>query len=99
MQRRNFLQQAVLAASPWAMMGAQAQGAKPITVVVSFAAGGNNDIRARQLGVEVSRILGQSIIVDNKPGASGNIGHEFLARAPSDGSVLGIGAMGPLAVN
>lgn len=99
MQRRTFIQNAILAGSPIGLGVAHAQGAKPITVVVSFAAGGNNDIRARQLGVEVSRILGQSIIVDNKPGASGNIGHEFVSRATNDGTVLGIGAMGPLAVN
>ncbi len=101
MQRRTFLRQASLAASPLALPAAlaQAPAGKPITLVVSFAAGGNNDIRARQLGVEVARLLGQSVIVDNKPGASGNIGHEFVARAVADGSVLGIGAMGPLAVN
>lgn len=105
MQRRHFLAQGALAttalAAPWARAQAPAAPAagKPITLVVSFAAGGNNDIRARQLGVEVARLLGQSIVVENRPGASGNIGHEFVSRAPADGSVLGIGAMGPLAVN
>jgi tripartite-type tricarboxylate transporter receptor subunit TctC len=72
---------------------------KPITLVVAFSAGGNNDLRARQLGVPVGATLGQSIIVENKPGASGNIGHDFVARAKPDGYTLGIGAMGPLAVN
>ena len=100
MQRRTFLQQAVLVTAPLAAVAAHAQsGGKPISLVVSFSAGGNNDIRARQLGVEVARILGQSIVVENKPGASGNIGHEFLSKAVADGTVLGIGAMGPLAVN
>jgi tripartite-type tricarboxylate transporter receptor subunit TctC len=78
---------------------AQAYPAKPITVVVAFSAGGNNDLRARQLGIPVGAMLGQSLIVDNKPGASGNIGHDFVAKAAQDGYTVGIGAMGPLAVN
>ncbi|HKW82932.1 MAG TPA: tripartite tricarboxylate transporter substrate binding protein [Burkholderiaceae bacterium] len=78
---------------------AQDYPTKPITVVVAFSAGGNNDLRARQLGVPVAASLGQTIVVDNKPGASGNIGHDFVARAAPDGYTLGIGAMGPLTVN
>lgn len=78
---------------------AQDYPSKPITVVVSFSAGGNNDLRARQLAVPAGATLGQTIVVDNKPGASGNIGHDFVARAAADGYTLGIGAMGPLAVN
>ncbi|HEY3050079.1 MAG TPA: tripartite tricarboxylate transporter substrate binding protein [Polaromonas sp.] len=78
---------------------AQDYPAKPVTLVVSYAAGGNNDIRARQLGLPVANLLGKSIVVDNKSGASGNIGHDFVARAAADGYTLGIGAMGPLAVN
>ena len=84
-----------------ASIGAQAQAypSKPITLVVAFSAGGNNDLRARQLGVPVGATLGQTIVVDNKPGASGNIGHDFVARASGDGYTLGIGAMGPMTVN
>jgi tripartite-type tricarboxylate transporter receptor subunit TctC len=78
---------------------AQAYPAKPITVVVAFSAGGNNDLRARQLGIPVGAMLGQSLIVDNKPGASGNIGHDYIAKSAPDGYTVGIGAMGPLAVN
>jgi tripartite-type tricarboxylate transporter receptor subunit TctC len=78
---------------------AQSYPTKPITVIVAFSAGGNNDLRARQLGIPVGATLGQTIIVDNKPGASGNIGHDFVARAPGDGYTLGIGAMGPMTVN
>jgi tripartite-type tricarboxylate transporter receptor subunit TctC len=88
----------VLAASSVAAL-AQDYPAKPIVMVVAFAAGGNNDLRARQLGVPVGASLGQTIVVDNKPGASGNIGHDFVARATPDGYTLGIGAMGPLTVN
>ena len=90
----------LLAASLFACT-AQAQDfpAKPITVIVSFSAGGNNDLRARQLGVPVGAALGQTIVVENKPGASGNIGHDLVARAAPDGHTLGIGAMGPMTVN
>lgn len=98
LSRRSFVLGATAVATPWGAF-AQAWPAKAVTVVVSFAAGGNNDMRARQLGVPVSAALGQPVIVDNKPGASGNIGHELLARAQPDGYTLGIGAMGPLAVN
>ncbi len=77
----------------------QAYPAKPITVVVAFSAGGNNDQRARQLGIPVGAMLGQPVVIDNKPGASGNIGHDYVAKAAPDGYTLGIGAMGPLAVN
>ena len=78
---------------------AQDYPSKPITVVVSYAAGGNNDLRARQLAVPVSADLGKSVITENRPGASGNIGHATVARAAPDGYTIGIGAMGPLAVN
>jgi tripartite-type tricarboxylate transporter receptor subunit TctC len=72
---------------------------KPITVIVSYSAGGNNDLRARQLAIPVSNLLGKQVITDNRPGASGNIGHAAVANAAPDGYTLGIGAMGPLAVN
>jgi tripartite-type tricarboxylate transporter receptor subunit TctC len=95
--RRAFVGAAVCVAA----FAAQAQDypSKPIVMIVSFSAGGNNDLRARQLGVPVGATLGQTIVVDNKPGASGNIGHDFIARAKPDGYTLGIGAMGPLTVN
>lgn len=90
---------AVAAASLTPAALAQDFPAKPITVIVSYSAGGNNDIRARQLAVPVGAALGKTIITDNRPGASGNIGHALVARSAPDGYTLGIGAMGPLAVN
>jgi tripartite-type tricarboxylate transporter receptor subunit TctC len=78
---------------------AQDYPTKPVTLVVSYAAGGNNDIRARQLAAPLASLMGKPVVVDNKPGASGNIGHDFVAKAQADGYTLGIGAMGPLAVN
>lgn len=101
MQRRSLLEVGLsgLLAATSLLAQAQDYPAKPITLVVAFSAGGNNDLRARQLAVPVGAALGQTIVVDNKPGASGNIGHDFVARAAADGYTLGIGAMGPLAVN
>ena len=67
----------------------RAQGAawpnKPITIVVNFPAGGLTDGIARAFGQSVSQATGQQVIVDNKPGASGNIGAAQVARAPADG--------------
>ena len=66
----------------------QAQGAwpnKPITIVVNFPAGGLTDGIARAFGQHVQQVTGQQVIIDNKPGASGNIGAALVARAPADG--------------
>jgi tripartite-type tricarboxylate transporter receptor subunit TctC len=79
---------------------AQDYPSKPINLIVPFAAGGNTDLRARQLTPLVSASLGKAnFVIENKPGASGNIGHDFVARATPDGYTLGIGTLGPLAVN
>jgi len=58
---------------------------RPITIVVPYAPGGAADALARQLAVRMASKLGTSVIVDNKPGASGTIGEAFVARAPADG--------------
>lgn len=62
--------------------------AKPITIVVNFPAGGLTDGIARAFGQHVSQTTGQQVIIDNKPGASGNIGAGLVARAPADGYTL-----------
>ncbi|MHA7684343.1 tripartite tricarboxylate transporter substrate binding protein [Cupriavidus sp. PET2-C1] len=61
---------------------------KPIRLVVTFPAGGGTDTLARVIGSEVGRSLGQPVVVDNRPGASGNIGAEYVAKSPSDGYTL-----------
>ena len=72
---------------------------KPITFIVPYAAGGGADSRSRQITQFLSRELGQPIIVENKAGAGGNIGTEFIARGAPDGYTMGMGNFAPLAVN
>jgi tripartite-type tricarboxylate transporter receptor subunit TctC len=72
---------------------------KPINFIVPYAAGGGADSRSRQIAQKMSVILKQSIIVDNKPGAGGNIGTEMIARAAPDGYTIGMGNFAPMAVN
>ncbi|CAG2152043.1 hypothetical protein LMG31506_04519 [Cupriavidus yeoncheonensis] len=61
---------------------------KPIRMVVTFPAGGGTDALARLIGNDISKSLGQPVVVDNRPGASGNIGAEFVAKSPADGYTL-----------
>jgi tripartite-type tricarboxylate transporter receptor subunit TctC len=78
---------------------AQAYPAKPITIVVPFAAGGTTDILARVIGQALTKDLGQSVIVDNRAGAGGNIGAQFAAKSPADGYTLFMGTVGTHAIN
>ena len=72
---------------------------KPINFIVPYGAGGGADSRSRQIAQKMSVTLKQSIIVDNKPGAGGNIGTEFISRAAPDGYTIGMGNFAPMAVN
>jgi tripartite-type tricarboxylate transporter receptor subunit TctC len=72
---------------------------KPINLIVPYGAGGSADSRSRQLAQKMSLTLKQPIVIDNKPGAGGNIGTEFIARAPADGYTIGMGNFAPMAVN
>jgi len=72
---------------------------KPINFVVPYGAGGGADSRSRQIAQKMSVILKQPIIVDNKPGAGGNIGTEYISRAAPDGYTIGMGNFAPMAVN
>jgi tripartite-type tricarboxylate transporter receptor subunit TctC len=89
--RRNFLQ---LAAGATALptvsrvAWAQAYPARPVRVIVPFAAGGGVDIVARLIGQWLSEQLRQPFVIENRPGGGGNIGTEAVVRAPADGYTL-----------
>src|SRR5262249_16186709 len=78
----------VLAALLAPALAQQAFPNKPITIVVPFSPGGGNDILARVVAPKMGQILGTTVIVDNKPGAGGNLGSDFVAHAAPDGATL-----------
>ena len=71
---------------------------KSITMVVGFAAGGAADTGARIIAKKLGDNLGVSVVIDNRPGAGGNIAHQFAAQGPADGSVILLGSVGPLTI-
>jgi len=90
-RRRTFLQLAAGAAAMPAvsrMARAQAYPSRPVRIIVAFPAGGATDIQARLMGQWLSDRLGQQFIIENRAGASGNIGTEAVAKAPADGYTL-----------
>ena len=72
---------------------------RPIKLMVGFAPGGSSDTVARVLVPRLSELLKQSVVVDNKPGAGGNIASDALIKAPADGYTIMLGTIGSLAVN
>lgn len=103
MQRRALLKSAGLATlaplATWATEDAAAYPGKVITLVVPYAAGGSSDVRARQVAQKLQTYFGKPVIVENKAGAGGNIGTDFVAKAAPDGYVIGVGNFAPMAVN
>ncbi|MSQ49329.1 MAG: tripartite tricarboxylate transporter substrate binding protein [Betaproteobacteria bacterium] len=81
------------------MAQAQTYPVKPIRLVVPFAPGGSSSIVARAVAAEMEKGLGQSIVIDNKPGGGGNVAMLEVARADPDGYTLIIGHVGSLAMN
>ena len=99
--RRSLALLPLLAAVAGFSTPAQAQDfppKKPVSLVVGFAAGGAADTAARLIAKKLGDNIGQTVIVDNKPGAGGNIAHQFVATAPADGSILLFGSVGPLTI-
>jgi tripartite-type tricarboxylate transporter receptor subunit TctC len=95
---------AIAAASFCAAGQAQAQAAstyptKPIHIVVTFTSGGAPDILARLIGEKLNAAWGQPVIVDNKPGAGGNIGADYVAKSAPDGYNLVLGTVGTHSIN
>lgn len=98
-KRRAVLAAALLAL---ASVGAAAQEAFPnraIRMIVPFAAGNSADIVARMISERLTKSLGQTVVVENRPGASGGIGLAALAAAAPDGYTIAMGSIGPLALN
>ncbi|HLQ24734.1 MAG TPA: tripartite tricarboxylate transporter substrate binding protein [Acidiferrobacterales bacterium] len=84
-----------------AALGAQAENypSKPIKMIVPFSVGGTTDILARIIGQELTKAWGQQVIIDNRPGAGGNIGADLVAKSAPDGYTLVMGTVGTHAIN
>jgi len=72
---------------------------KPIRIIVPYAAGGTSDILARQIGVKLGEAWNQPVVVENKPGANGNVGAEFVAKSAPDGYTLLLTDLGGLVIS
>jgi len=77
---------------------AQDYPTKPIRMIVGFAAGGGNDIFARLVGAKLGELLGQQVVVENRPGAAGRLSAEYVSHQPADGYTLLVGASGAMSI-
>src|SRR6202050_484836 len=99
--RRSILAAVVLSVAAAAVLPARAQSdypSRPIHLVVGFAAGGGNDIFARLVADKASQILGQTVVVENKPGAGGRLSAEYVSNQTPDGYTLLVGAAGAMSL-
>lgn len=95
MLRRNFLQAtltAPVAGLPGFALSAEAFPTRPVKLIVSWAAGGGPDVQARQVGQKMGELLGQPVVIENKVGAAGVLGAQFVAQSAPDGYTMLLGA-------
>jgi tripartite-type tricarboxylate transporter receptor subunit TctC len=90
---------ATVAAASGLAFGQDAYPAKPIRVIIGYAAGGGNDIIVRAMQPELQKGLGQPLVIENKPGAMSIIAAEYVARAAPDGYTIFMGPSGPMTIN
>jgi len=81
------------------LVQAQPWPAKPIKIIIPYPPGGTSDILARALSPGLQAAFGQAIVVENKPGATGNVGADFVAKSPADGYTLLLADIGSLAIS
>jgi tripartite-type tricarboxylate transporter receptor subunit TctC len=96
---RRLLAAAALTLAAFAPAHAQTWPAKPVRIVVPFPPGGTTDIVARAIGVELQKMWQQPVVIENRPGAGGNIGADLVAKSPPDGYTLLMGTVGTHAIN
>src|SRR5438045_8451798 len=94
---KTLLIAALLAVSTASL--AQTYPSKPIRIIVPYPAGGTSDILARTIGQRWSEALGQPVIVENKPGANGNVGADLVAKSPPERSTLLLADIGRRALS
>lgn len=102
--KKTLTRRVVMAGAALAMMAGASQAqnfpsAKPITLVVPFAAGGSTDIVSRIIGQKMSELLGQNVIIENVSGAGGNVGTNRVAKAAPDGYTILMGTISTHAIN
>ena len=78
---------------------AQSYPSKPIRIIVPYPAGGTSDILARAIGPGITAALGQPVVIENKPGSTGNVGAELVAKSPPDGYTVMLADIGSLAIS
>lgn len=103
MKLRNLIAAVALGLSTVAVASAQAADAtyptRPIRLIATYGPGSSIDIIARILGQSLSQQMGQTVVVENKPGAGGDLGTDFVAKAAPDGYTIGFASAGPITVN
>ena len=98
LRRQGLIAAAAGLAAPWSAWSADVWPARSITLVSPYPAGGITDLLCRIVGEELAKALGQSVVIENRTGASGAIAHASVAKAPADGYTLIMGGSAPTAI-